>query len=75
MLSFISVTLCGQSVELLGAFAGLGKATTSFVLTVCLSVRLHGTTCPTLDGFSLNSILEHFSKIGRENSSVIETWQ
>jgi len=63
MLSVVSVTLCEQSVELLDAFAELKKVTTNFVLTVSLSVRLHETTWPTLDGFSLNSTFEHFSKI------------
>ena len=41
---------------ILGAFAKLRKATSSFVM----SVRPHGTTRSPLDGFSLNFILEDF---------------
>ena len=41
----------------------------------CLSARPHGTTRLTLDGFPLNFIFEYFSKICRENSSFIKTWQ
>jgi len=41
-----------QSHRFLGAFAKLRKATISFVMTVRLSVRPHGTTQLPLDGFS-----------------------
>jgi hypothetical protein len=34
----------------------------SSCLSVCLSVRLHGTTCLPLDGFSRNLIFEYFRK-------------
>jgi len=43
--------------------------------TSCLSVRPHGTTRLPRDGFSWNSILEYLSKICREKSSFIKTWQ
>ena len=51
--------LCEHNVEFLGMFANLRKAATSFVM----SVRLHGTARPPLDGFSSDLIFEHFSKI------------
>ena len=38
--------------------------------TSCLFVHLRGTTRLPLDGFSLNLILEDFSKLCQENSSV-----
>jgi hypothetical protein len=57
----------------LGAFAKLLKATVSFVISICLSVRpsarLHETNWFPLDGFSCN---EHFSKICRENPIFIK---
>ena len=59
----------------LGAFAKLRKATISFVMSVCLSVRPHGTTRLPLDGFLWNLIFEDFSKICRENSSFIKIGQ
>ena len=53
-----------------GAFAKLRRATISFVMSFCLSlrssVRPHGTTRLPLDSFSLNFIFEYFSKIGRK---------
>ena len=42
---------------------------------VCPSVRLHGTTWLPLDGFLWNLICEYFSKICRENSSIINIRQ
>jgi hypothetical protein len=51
----------------LSAFATLRKATINFVVSVCLSVSPHGTTRFSLDVFSLNLIIEYFSKIRREN--------
>jgi hypothetical protein len=42
---------------------------------VCVSGRLHGTTRLLLAGFSLNLILEDFSKICPENSSFIKISQ
>jgi hypothetical protein len=63
----------------LGALAILRKATISFVMSVCRlvrpSVRPHGTTQISLDGFSWNLILGHFSKICHENSRFIKIWQ
>ena len=57
----------------LGAFAKLWKATITFVMcqSVCLSVCHHVTTRLPLDGFSCN--LDYFSKICRENCSLIKT--
>ena len=52
--------------QCLGEFANCGKRLSA---SSCLSVRPHGTTLFPLDGFSLNLIFEHFSKICRENSS------
>ena len=54
---------------LLGAFAKLRKATISFVLSVCPSLRmeqLHSLW----KGFELNLISEYSSKICRRNSSL-----
>ena len=51
------------------------KATINFAMSVCLSVRPHGTARLPLDGFLWNFIFEHFSKNCRENLSYIETWQ
>jgi hypothetical protein len=63
----------------LGTFAKLCKATVSFVMSVCLSVRpsicLHGTTWLSLYGFMWNLIFMYFSKICWENSSFIKIWQ
>jgi len=56
---------------LLDAFAKLQKATISFVASLCP----HGTTRLPLDGFSLNSIFRGFSKLCREDSSVIKIGQ
>jgi hypothetical protein len=61
--------------RLLGAFAKLGIVTTSFVMSVCLSVRSHGTTRLPLDGFSWNLIFEDFSKIWRQNSIFVKIWR
>ena len=39
----------------------------------CLSVRPHGTTRLPQQGFSLNLVLDNFSKIYRENSNVLKS--
>jgi len=57
---------------LLGAFAKLRKATTSFVISVRLSVCPHGTTRLPPDGLSYNFIFEYFSKICAENYSFLK---
>ena len=44
-------------------------------LSVCPSVRLHGTTRLPLDRFSRNFIFADFSKFCRENSSFIKIGQ
>jgi hypothetical protein len=44
----------------LSRFAELRKATIIFVMSVCLSVRVHGTTRLPLDRFSWNLIFECF---------------
>jgi hypothetical protein len=55
------------AVRLLGAFEKLRKATISFIVSVSLSVRPHGSTRLLLDGFSRNFIFDYVSKIRREN--------
>jgi len=63
----------------MGAFEKLRKATISFVTSVCLSVsvcmsiRPHGTSRLKRDGFSLNLILERFGEICQENLIFIKT--
>jgi len=47
----------------LGAFAKLRKAPVSFVMSVSLSVRTHGTTWLPPYGFSRNLIFVYFSKL------------
>jgi len=42
---------------------------------VCVSVRPHRTTRLPLDGLSKNLIFQYFSKLRRQNSSFIKTWQ
>jgi len=42
------------------AFTKFQKATISFIMSVCLSICLHGRTWLPLDGFSWNLIQEHF---------------
>ena len=58
-----------------GAFAKLRKATISFVLSICRSVRPHGTTWLPFDRFSWNLTLITFSKLCRENSRSIKIGQ
>ena len=57
-------------------FREIAKATISFVISVCLSVRPsvrhYGTTQILPDGFSCNSIFEDFSKICRGTTSFIK---
>ena len=55
-------------VYVLGALAKFRKGTVSLIM----AVRPHGATRFPLDGFSLYLILEYFSKIYLENSSVIK---
>ena len=56
-----SPTTLSSSRGILGAFAKLRTATTSFF--ICLTFCPQGTTRFRLDGFSLNLIFEDFSKI------------
>jgi hypothetical protein len=56
----------------LGAFAKLRKATSSFVMSVRLSARPHGTTQAPMEGFPLNSIFQDFSKICGEITILIK---
>jgi hypothetical protein len=56
-----------------GKFAKLRKTTISFVMSVRLYVRPHGTTRLPLDGFSWNLILGAFSKVCWENSRIAGT--
>jgi len=46
--------------------AKLRKATTSFLMSIRLSVRPHGTTLLPLDGISCDLVFEHFSNISLE---------
>jgi hypothetical protein len=46
-------------------FAKFREAAISFIMSVHLSIRPHGTTGFPLDGFSLNLIFAYFSKICR----------
>jgi len=50
-----------------------GKATVSFVISVCPSVRPHGTARLPLDGFSLNLIFGYFSKICLEGQVSLKS--
>jgi hypothetical protein len=51
------------------------RLSTSSCLSVCPSVRPHGTTRLPLDGFSWNLVFDYSSKVCRENSSFITIWQ
>ena len=66
-------------IAFLGPLAKVRKVTIGFVVSVCPcvrpSVRPCGTTRLLLDRFSWNLILEHFSKIYREHSSLIKIGQ
>jgi len=61
-----------RAVRFLGASAKLWKATISFVVSVCLSVRPHGTTWLLLSEILWNLIFEYFPKICSEISSFIK---
>jgi hypothetical protein len=68
--------LKGRCVGLsLDALTKLRKATISFVMSVCLSVRPHGTSRLPLDGFSWNLIFGYFSRVCRGIFSFIKIWQ
>ena len=64
-------------VPFLGLFAKSRKATSNFIMCVCirLSVCPHGTTRLSLDGFSYNLTFKYFSKFCLENLSFIKMWQ
>ena len=51
------------------------KATVSFVVSFCPSLRPHGTTRLPPDGFSWNLVFDFFSKIWREESSFINPYR
>ena len=53
---------CVGKMQYLGASTELRRATTSFVMSACLSVCTHGTIWLQSDGFSWNLIYEYFSK-------------
>jgi len=63
------------SVRFLGAFANLQIATLSFIISLCSSVRAHGTTLLPLHGFSWKLIFAYIFNICRENSHLNEIWQ
>jgi len=52
-----------ESTVFLGAFAKFRKYAIGFVMSICSSVRPHGTTRVPLDGFSLNFDIPLFSEI------------
>ena len=54
----------------LGAFAELGKAAISFVMSVCPYVFPHGATQLRVDGFSLNLISEFFKSVDKIQVSL-----
>ena len=70
-----------ERISFLGSFVILRKAIISFVVSACLSVcpsvRPHGTTWPALEGFLLSLIFENLSQICGENSILIKifTWR
>jgi hypothetical protein len=51
-----------------GAFAKLRKATTTFIMSVCLSLRPRKRTQLPLSGFSLTLMSEHYSKLFWRNT-------
>jgi len=64
------------AVILLVEFAKWRKVSISFAMSVVRpSLRPRGTTHLQLDGFSLNVIFQHFSKICQESLSFIKIWQ
>jgi hypothetical protein len=64
---------CNRSPNV-GAFAKLGNATISFVMSLSPSVS-HGTTRLPLERLSWKLVFEYFSKICGENSSFIKVRQ
>jgi len=56
-------------------FAKLQKATSSFVMSVCLSVHPRGTTQLQMKGFLWNLVFKHFYKTCWKYSSFIKIWQ
>jgi hypothetical protein len=65
--SLLAQSSLGTLQGFLGAFAEFRRATVSFIMSECPSVRRHGKTLLSLDGFSCNLIDEHFSINFREN--------
>jgi hypothetical protein len=55
--------------NLLGAFSKLRKATTSFVISVRLSDRLHGTTLLLLDVFFRKTVEKFHVSLKSENNN------
>jgi len=53
-ISFLNKKLTAGQIR--DAFANLRKSTTSFIMSVCPSIRPHGTTRVSLDGFSRNLV-------------------
>jgi len=68
---FIIIIIIIIIISILCAFARLQKATSS-LMSVRLSAR--GNTAPA-EGISVNLIFEYFSKICRENSSLLKILQ
>jgi len=57
---FTVETICSMFRNFLGAFAKLRKATLSFVMPACLSVRPHVTTRLPLQGFAYHFVFGNF---------------
>jgi hypothetical protein len=58
--------------DMSGAFEKLIKGTINFVVFVCPSVLPYGKTRLPLNGFSLNLMFKEFSRVCRENLSLIK---
>jgi len=68
---YVDVSFKPHTDRFLGKFTKFLRAIVSFVMSVCPG----GKTRFLLDGFSLNLILQNFSKVYRENSSSIKISQ
>ena len=66
----VNVTVRKSHQNVLGAFANLRKATVSFVMSFCPSLRARGTTRLPLGGISRNLIFEYFSRKSAEKIKV-----
>jgi hypothetical protein len=70
--SLLTWSSLGKLQGFLGALQNSGQR---LLVSSCLTVRPHGTTRLTLDGFSWNFVFLCFSKIFQQNSSFLKIWQ